>query len=75
MATDRVSITLQCVVCPAELQMPTSARHTGHGYAELVVDASAVRQHIAEHEDLPDRCCGCVGPLCCNCGDGQCSTS
>jgi hypothetical protein len=25
-------------------------------------------------EELPDRCCGCVGS-CCNCGEAPCSTS
>lgn len=75
MATDRLPITMKCPACHTELQMPTHSRHTGHGYAVLDVDTSAVRQHIAEHEDLPDRCCGCVGPLCCNCGEGPCSTS
>lgn len=54
MATDRLSITIQCVACPAELQMPTSARHTGNGYAEVVVNTSALRQHITEHTGLRD---------------------
>ena len=34
------------------------------------------REHTRQpHDELPDRCCGCVGEQCCNCGDAPCSTS
>ncbi|MFJ4990055.1 hypothetical protein ACIP9H_40445 [Streptomyces sp. NPDC088732] len=50
MAIGNIPVTIQCPACDATLQIPTSARQTGLGYAVLDIDTSAVRAHIARHE-------------------------
>lgn len=27
---------------------------------------------VTMHDELPDRCCGCVGAQCCHCGESPC---
>lgn len=42
----------------------------------VAFDTGPLREHVKRDDhDLPDRCCGCVGELCCNCGEAPCSTS
>ncbi|MFM9681113.1 hypothetical protein [Streptomyces brasiliscabiei] len=75
MATDRLTIPVKCPACHDIIGLPTATRYE-HGRAVVAIDTGPAREHARQpHAELPDRCCGCVGEQCCNCGDTPCSTS
>jgi hypothetical protein len=75
MATDRLTIPFECPACHETVDMPTASRYE-YGRQVVAIDTGPVREHARQpHDELPGRCCGCVGDQCCNCGDASCSTS
>jgi hypothetical protein len=49
-ATDHLTIPIECPACGVELTIPAAAEHTGHGEAKVTFDTSAVHDHIEEHQ-------------------------